>query len=672
MSDGGGDESLPVPDDAGEVLAKCRAFFLKKLGCLLQEVEPLPGDALQAFVTAVGTHYDEMVAAERTSRFSGLHGLTASRFALVTENDLEADIRLNAFAARLLEANSAELWLVYLRFVTLLGRPDLSPNENPVAPRAIAKGLISLSAALGDNHTQTLQRIARLEDCLRESLPGLYVGLNEFLVSCEVSAAQPTIVTAPDVIALARSGAADSLVALGPAVILRQRLLGKPAAGVVASTGGATAALLNQAVFSRLLARLDQFDVAGNPPVDGQVAVPRLLNATELGLPPGASEAAVIDTLSLIFAEIFESPTLPNAVKSALADLQVPILRAAMLDSSLFTADAHPARQLLDKTARVAVGLPLYASSEHPLCASIQKVVARVRGEFISDMKVLSERVAELDRLIAERDAATAQAASAYDPLLKSLEQSDLMGSLCRQWIDRFCTNFAVPPRIADFLRAHWQRVLCQIGIECGEDGPEWQEHTAVLDKLLWSIQPKVEIDEQKRLMRELPQIMQVLSSGMQRVSVPEAIRDEFLDTCFALQTAAMRGRELPPSVPARPVPGMVAVSSELWAGDHVLRIFDLAGGWGPPGHSRRSPVRTGDWLAFRLGEDQALCGRVCHIGTATGKLLLANPDWDFAVALNPAIVENQIKDGRASISSRISLFNAAAEQALRKAPVLR
>ena len=74
----------------------------------------------------------------------------------------------------------------------------------------------------------------------------------------------------------------------------------------------------------------------------------------------------------------------------------------------------------------------------------------------------------------------------------------------------------------------------------------------------------------------------------------------------------------------------------------------------------------------MRLGEDQALCGRVCHIGTATGKLLLANPDWDFAVALNPAIVENQIKDGRASISSRISLFNAAAEQALRKAPVLR
>ena len=55
------------------------------------------------------------------------------------------------------------------------------------------------------------------------------------------------------------------------------------------------------------------------------------------------------------------------------------------------------------------------------------------------------------------------------------------------------------------------------------------------------------------------------------------------------------------------------------------------------------------------------------HIGKATGKLLLANPDWDFGIVLHPAIAESQLKDGRASISSQGSLFNAAAEQALRR-----
>ncbi len=235
-----------------------------------------------------------------------------------------------------------------------------------------------------------------------------------------------------------------------------------------------------------------------------------------------------------------------------------------------------------------------------------------------------------------------------------------------------------VPPSIAGFLHDHWQRVLRQVWIECGEDGPEWQEYTGVLDRLLWSVQPKVELEARKQLARELPQMLQVLSSGMQRVSVPETARAQFLDTCFALQTAAMRGGTLPfraagetpaaspHAAAARPAVGAAPVSSELRMGTQVLRIFDLAGGV-RRGSSRQPQVHAGDWLAFRLANDQALCGRVCHIGKATGKLLLANPDWDFGVVLHPAIAESQLKDGRASISSRGSLFNAAAEQALQR-----
>jgi len=235
-----------------------------------------------------------------------------------------------------------------------------------------------------------------------------------------------------------------------------------------------------------------------------------------------------------------------------------------------------------------------------------------------------------------------------------------------------------VPPPIAGFLRDHWQRVLRHVWIECGEDGPEWQEYTGVLDRLLWSIQPKLELDARKQLARELPQMLQVLTSGMQRISVPETVRARFLDTCFALQTAAMRGGAMPvgaagetpatssQAVAARPAVGAAPVSSELRVGTQVLRILDLAGGI-RRGGLPRPQVHAGDWLSFRLPNDQALCGRVCHVGKATGKLLLANPDWDFAVVLHPAIAESQLKDGHASISSRGSLFNAAAEQALQR-----
>ncbi len=681
-------EILQVPDDAWEILRDCRVFFLKQVVRLLQEAEPLPEEPLRAFAKAAGGYFDEMVSTEKRSRFDQLGSLTASRISLLGEDDLELDIRLGSFVSQLLDANARELWRVYLRFVTLLGRPDLSPADNPVGPKAVATGLVALCKALDDDHDRALDRVTRLEEHFGEFLPGVYLALNDFLVSRKVSAAQPTLVTAPDVVdhsaAPGGSGAPAGALAVDPAVALQRSLLGQQSAGQqpdgqMAWTGAA-ASLVTQAMFGRLLARLDDLERAGHLASEGKPDVPRPLNATELGVPTGAPEAAAIDALAMIFEAIFDSPTLPDGVKSALGSLQIPTLRAVMLDPGFFTADAHPARQLLDKMARAAVGLPSDVSSRHPLCASIQKIAARVRSEFVNDTQILSQQVAELGKLITERDTSAAQAASAYRPLLQRLEQSDLAESRSRQAIDQFCMTSAVPPRIAGFLREHWQRVLRQVWIECGEDGPEWQEYTGVLDKLLWSIQPKMELEERKQLARQLPQMLQVLSSGMKRVSVPETARAEFLDTCFALQTAAMRGGALPVGAagesraasPLRlPLPrhcpaGAAPESSELRVGAQVLRILDLNGG-SRFGRSRQSPVHTGDWLAFRQADDQTLCGRVCHISKATGKLLLANPDWDFGVVLHPAIAESQLKDGRASISSRGSLFNAAAEQALRR-----
>ena len=676
-----GNEILQVPDNAWESVRDCRVFFLKQLVRLLQEAERLPEEPLRAFVKAAGAYYDDIVATEKRSRFDQLGSLTASRISLLGDDDLELDIRLSSFVSQLLEANSNELWRVYLRFVTLLGRPDLSPSDNPVGPKAVAMGLVALCKALGDDHDRALDRIARLEDYFGEFLPGVYLALNDFMVGRKVSAAQPTIVTAPDAGEHAAASGAAGMPALDAAAALQKRLLGDQLPGPQAAaqpawSGGAAASLVTQVMFGRLLARLDDLERAGHLAAEGTTVAPRPLNAAGLGVPSSAPEAAAIDALAMIFEAIFESPELPDAVKSALASLQIPTLKAAMLDASFFTADAHPARQLLDKMARAAVGLPFEVSSRHPLCTSIQHIASRVRAEFVNDTQIFLNHVAELDKLIAERDAATAQAAAAYRPLLQRLEKSDLAELRSRETVDQACMSPDIPADIARFLRQHWQRVLRQVWLEHGDEGPEWRENTLVIDNLLWSFRPKIELEERKQLAGVLPRMLQTLSLGMQRIALPEAARAEFLDTCFALQTAAMRGAVAPaptagdaPEMPVTPQAASVApASSELRIGAQLLKIFDLAGAR-MTGRYRQLLVHTGDWVAFRMADDQPLCGRVCSISKDSGKLLLANPDWDFAVLLHPAIMESQIREGRAEVSSRISLFNAAAEQALRRTP---
>ncbi len=670
-------EALPVPDDAFEILRDCRVFFQKQLVRLLHECEPLPQEALRAFALAVGEHYDEMAASQRRSSFDQLGGLTASKISLVGENDLEIDIRLGDFSTRLQERNGAELWRVYLRFITLLGRPDMPQADNPVGLKGIVKGMLALSTALGESHDRALERIARYEDYLTEFLPGVYAATNDFLIGRKVSAAQASIVTAPDAAVPHPSGATGASRTEDAAVTLQQSLIARHAAGGAPAgewSGGFAASLLTQAMFGQLLTRLDELERTASTVGEGAALKP--LSAATLGVPGSAPEAAAIDALAMIFEAIFEEPSLPDAIKTALSSLQIPTLRAAMLDPAFFSADAHPARQLLDKMARAAIGLPIDVSSRHPLCVHIREIASRVRAEFVNDTAVLAAPTAELEKMIAERDAKAGQCATAFRSILQRLEQSDLAEQRSRQAIDQLCMRTDLPAGIARFLREHWQRVLRQTWLESGEDSSAWREQLDVAEKLIWSVTPKAEMEERKLLARELPTMLQRLTAGMQRIAVPEAVRGEFLDTCFALQTAAMRGVALPQSAApadntsaARPAATVMPSQSEVRVGDHVLRIYDLAGASRGIGRTGTQALRVGEWLAFRMADDEMLCGRICHIGKEGGKLLLANPDWGFAVILHPSIADRQIKDGKAYVASQTSLFNFAAEQALRRSP---
>ena len=168
----------------------------------------------------------------------------------------------------------------------------------------------------------------------------------------------------------AASGAPAACRRSTPRPRLRQSLLGQPQSAWPAGGEHQAARSRRRCCIARdpghvrppAAARLDDLERAGHlwPGGTGRCTAARsqTRDADRLGVPAGAPEAAAIDALAMIFEAIFACSTLPEPIKTALSSLQIPTLRAVMLDRDFFTADAHPARQLLDKMARAAVGLP--------------------------------------------------------------------------------------------------------------------------------------------------------------------------------------------------------------------------------------------------------------------------------------------------------------------------
>ena len=160
----------------------------------------------------------------------------------------------------------------------------------------------------------------------------------------------------------------------------------------------------------------------------------------------------------------------------------------------------------------------------------------------------------------------------------------------------------------------------------------------------------------------------------MKRVGLSPEAESAFLDECFELQTRALRA--LPaavvsddPSAGFFPsgifAPASAPISGELRVGEAVLATLDFAEF--QPAPARHLPCKEGDWLEFLMPGGEKRVARVCHISPTSQRMLLINPDSALAMAVHPAILDRQLRDGEAHISSASSLFETAASAALRQ-----
>jgi len=695
---------MSTSPEPAETISACRALFLQRVGALLQEAGLLSSPAIQAILRGVGLYFDDVIASSRRSGFHAeVDGLTASRLSLVGEDDLELEIRLDNLSARLFQETGGDLWKIHLRFVSLLKRPDLSKTLNPVGPNAIVRGLEEMFSAAGATTLdKKLDLLERIESRLQQNLPGVYAEINDYLAGQGAEAVQPGIISSTGVVRKDTGGAATE----GTLQALQQALLARLPAVMVpplslAGSGDAVSSLITQATLERLIFRLDELDRQGSyaptlmpgssPRLEalipglfsdenaGSPQQPKSLSAAELGVPAMAPEGLAIDTLAMIFETIFEHPALPDTLKAVISSLQITMLKLAMKDAVFFSDATHPARLLLDRMGLAMLGLPADVPARHPVCAQLFEIAGQLRSRYAGDISVFDTALSQVDTLIATRNANILRSAESYLPMLEQLDQRDQVALESHLALDKLIEQ-GLPAPIREFIDNHWRRVLPLVLSEYGPNSPQWQAHNSVIEGLLWTFQPKVAPEDRKALAQRLPEILRLLKAGMERIGMTVEAQEAFLDATFALQTQALRTSQatsVVESVDAKQSEAIEArglkktpgkpVLGELRLGDQILRTLDFEGSQPAPAPARPLPCQPGDWLEVGLGDGETCVAYLCHLSPVTQRALLCNPDIGLALAMHPAILDQQCRDGVAHVCSSVSLFDAAAGRALRR-----
>lgn len=656
--------------DRYETGQACRETYLQHLGELLRHSGIVSEAGIAAISEGAGKYYDEMLVSQRSSGFAEeADGLTSSRLTLLCDDDLELGLRLDALSHDLFERTAGDLWRLHLRFVTLIGRADLPKTDNPVGPKGISEGLFAMFRAAGaDSLDRKLDLLDRLQPLLADRLPALYALLDEKLAAAGVGAAAPTIVSTPE------NGPPptrnDATPLQRPTMPGFERVDGVP---------GAVPVLISPAALDRLLFRLDQLErgqanphdpLLGSSP-DLRALLPGLfadapepspspapLTAEGLGVPDQSPEGQAIDSVDRLFRHLENDTLIPPAGRRLLAELQIPLIKLAIRDSTLFSQPRHPGRQLLDQLGQLLLGLADNIDPAQFPLPQIQQIIRPLREQFSGQARQFTLAIAEVEVLIGERQAGLAAQAADYLPLLEQLDRRDRAGAE----IQRLYAQLAVddePEIMRRFLLDDWQRLLEQAWLVGGAEGADWIQQTSTLAALLSSFRPGSDATERATRIRELPAMLDTLRAGMTRLKLPEARQAEILDHCFERQTRALRpttnAASPQPSATdtLQPPPDNRPISGRLARDGKVLHIFDLRN---PSRHAPQIALQTGDWLRLTIdGEPRLLC--VSHCSAASGRYLLFNPAYPLAVSIHPQLLAGLQRRGDAVTLNEPGLF---------------
>ncbi|EXI87604.1 MAG: hypothetical protein AW11_02468 [Candidatus Accumulibacter regalis] len=690
----------PANDYRAQVLLASRNLFQQRLRKLVSEAGGNISASLDAFSREVGDAHDVLASANPLDGFDQVASLTASRLTLMGDDDLEVGIRLREIATHLRDAGGRELWRSRSLYLTLLDRTTMGPDNNPVGPEAICEGLAALCAQHDGSIEQTFAMLDRVEDLLCQGLPALYAEINELLTKLGVEPAQahytanvasPARPAGGQAASAGTQPATNALLLLQDVLRHRSGLLQAGAGGhFVAADGQAEAAnpLLDDAaaayMLKDLLERLTALELrsASSPAAghdESSPSAPRPLKSSDLDVPLGRTEALTLDTMALIFEAIFESADIPDAVKGIIGRLQIPLLKQAIVDPTLFANNQHPARLLINRMARAAVGLPPNTGVDHPLCKRIAAIASALRDPREESGDGLGKALAELDALVNEGDQAVRAAAAGHIRLVVEHEQAIAAQQAAETWL-RASLARTRSPEIAAFLERYWVRVMAAAAQAGGTEGARWQQDSATGGELIWSVQPKQTNEERKHLAGMASSLIKRIGGGLDGIGISSAERLPFLNRLFDLQTAALRGQAQEKVTPAglplerrsqgRPASGPAAKGGTCALGSGELQVHYLAHAddEATARAAASSGWQVGDWLRFALPdrEQEPLCGLCCWQSPSSHTVLLFNPVWGYAVALPSALLEQQVRAGRAQVVSGMATFDSAAERALR------
>ncbi|WP_028310797.1 DUF1631 family protein [Derxia gummosa] len=261
-------------------------------------------------------------------------------------------------------------------------------------------------------------------------------------------------------------------------------------------------------------------------------------NARRVGVP--TDEEILIDLVALLIDKLLADAVMPERTRRLIARLQVPLLRAALLDRAFFARPEHPARRLLDAIGRAAVGREQPGEGDARFYEMLFDVVTTVETRFIDDLGVFEQEIGVIDAFLADEAERTALRYARATELLRQIERRQAADAQVEAQIDEAMTGTTLPDPVRGFITGPWRQVLVEAAVSGASDDTRAALRDVISD-LGWSVLPKSDPADRQRLVQLLPGLLKRIKSGLLTISWPGEEQNRFFAGLMQLHSTAVR-----------------------------------------------------------------------------------------------------------------------------------
>jgi hypothetical protein len=603
------------------------------------------------------------------------NSLDLSELSLMGDDDFEITLAVDKATARMHFNCAEELVALDARLAKMLGKSELSEKDNPLAPRMLCEALLDGMSSLKLDQNVRVVLLNQFDLVLTTELAQIYQGINRHLVDRgilpDLKAGMKSHKRNP---ASASDSAPDAQSAGNDMFKLFEKLAGGSAGpGGLTASGIAGFSLLEslgqlQAGSAMMLPGGTRFEL---PLLEASAIHNVLRNLQQSPAMQAASplDAVLVDAVAMLFDVVFDETGIPDRLKAQIARLQIPVLKAAMLDRNFFSQSKHPVRRMLDATAKLAVHLPDNKAGNARLEA-VSKVVSRVLDSFEKDIAVFDAAAQELeamgDQLEDQLEETTGASLQKDIAQIRQVERAELAPVVVHDFINRALADQPVEEILREFLRRDWARLLTLDYIREGEEGAHFNSHVETMRELVWSVQPKADMDARLMLVRILPGLLKRLREGAAEIELPQKLADRVFATLVILHANAVRPTTKPVPLPDITPEEIEEIAAQPdAAATAAMFVPETPAEPAVPEYEDEFTLRArglekGDWVEFHYNDGTFRWARLGWVSGIRNTYLFSDQDGMNSFSINLHRLADKLRRGEAVLVERKSITESA------------